>query len=621
MLLPLIPLLVLALGCSSAELTRPAADTPPAMPVATITTQSCELAVRYEYALGLHSQMRAAKGQPLLEMNLSGVAVVLPLSAEDEAQAAQVQLLLTDMSIVGDKKTDVEKIEQLKQELQAPIWGRWRSGLLEAFYLPERTTPFAAGIWRTVVTSLQFRASAAAHAVPARPTVYDSNGDTEVSSSQLSTASAADTTWEKKKLKYTRGLLADHPAINIMGAPTPELVRATGEMALAKGVISRLHITDAVRYAISGQGTLSGTTDIKLELTRKIPQADVPTLPTTGVLMLAVGEPFNAPLPLDAMDAARMEGLTFEDIVRNLKARAEDPRRQHLVASRNDQMADSAAQQAGEAWTADWSRYFSALPAFFRQQPQTLKRAEKEILSGSPAARSFLGGLSATGTEAAQAVLLKLVDHPKASEAIRESAVRNVIQSRTPGAEVVAFVRNLHSHPHFSHYAPFAMGTVARKLRQDGNDDIATELVDELMSQLAEPSKSTIRLNVLMGIANSGHPSAFAAVQPLLESKSETERAAAIEAMRLMPLGRVDELYIRFMNESNEPSFRVRMAAVTSSGLRSVHAGLKQALLKVATEDSDIEIKKAARRVLFNWLDDVPGLREELERLSKESPL
>jgi hypothetical protein len=48
-----------------------------------------------------------------------------------------------------------------------------------------------------------------------------------------------------------------------------------------------------------------------------------------------------------------------------------------------------AAQRAAEAWTEDWARYFAALPAFFRQLPETLSAAEEAVRAGHPATASL----------------------------------------------------------------------------------------------------------------------------------------------------------------------------------------------------------------------------------------
>jgi len=91
-------------------------------------------------------------------------------------------------------------------------------------------------------------------------------------------------------------------------------------------------------------------------------------------------------------------------------------------------------------------------------------------------------------------------------------------------------------------HAPYGLGTFSRRLREAGEAARAAEIAHLLMQLLAKASTPSIQVHVLRGIANSGHPDALVAAKPLLSAPSTKVRAAAVDAIRLMPGDEVEQL-------------------------------------------------------------------------------
>jgi len=271
----------------------------------------------------------------------------------------------------------------------------------------------------------------------------------------------------------------------------------------------------------------------------------------------------------------------------------------------------------GKEWTEKWSKPFASLPAFFRQQPETIEKAKKMILADSPAANSLLGGLSAAGTPQAQQVLVDIALDTKKSESLRKLAARNLILSSKPSAAVHGAVEKLLEDPVLEDYGILGTGTVARNTREAGDDKTADRLSMLIVSRLnaeKSPDKQTL---LLRGIANSACDCAYDAVQAYLKSGNESVRIAAVESMRLMKKSPVETHLINVLNPETEPSKKVRVAAVETARVRPFDGKLASQLAKSAQNDPEANVRYEAIRTLSDWIADKPDLVNVLQKISQ----
>ncbi|MBN2340648.1 MAG: hypothetical protein JXX29_06420 [Deltaproteobacteria bacterium] len=560
------------------------------------------------YELSFSSALSSANGSSLMNLRFTASLDVMSVSESDEQKAVFV---CTDPQLVVDGEVDASKMKLVQQELSAPVIGIFTDGRLSRLQFTPGLSTFSVGIWRSLLSYLQVSDSPnGEHGFNVAE--YDGNGQYEA----MYTRDSVGKKWSKKKLKYTKGLWE-----NALSAsehhPVPVLVSSAMELVTDGKHLSQISAQDSVKVAIAGSGHLLSVTSLQLTSSREVPKMarTISQLPAK-MMTLDASEPFLADLPEEAMDRQRMAGLTFEQLLEALKAKAVDPNRDNLWQKKNEETADSSQLEAAAEWTEDWSKYFSALPAFFRQQPQTLKRAEAEIRLGSAATRSLLGGLSSAGTQETQRLLLKLALDKKLDVKTREGAIRNLVQCRKPTWETAQSVWKLRDHELLSRYALFGTGIIARKLNQEGRFENGNELVDKLIAELDTGKDADTRRDILRGLSNSADERILPTMKRLLRGDDVSDRAGALEALRLLGGGAVDELIALHLDETTEPVAAVRLVAIQTAARRERREPLLSALIAAAKTDSDTRTKREARRVLFGWSQDLPELKQILENIA-----
>ncbi len=330
------------------------------------------------------------------------------------------------ITIGGDSKPSNEQLEILSAELNAPVWGMYRKGLLEKMRFPTKPSAYAVGIWMTLLSGFQV-------SVPLNleesytSNEFDSNGEARVVYNKIDTE-----IWSKTKKSCAQGLHVPDSELPVGGAPSPKLLSSSGEIVIEEKVIRSIKQEERISVALSSPGDLLGNTSLSIKYKNEPQIVATKEVPPLESLVLSASEPFVQVLPIDAMDKEKMKGLTFERTLNALVSKSRDPRKKALWASKNDEPSLVKDQKRAEKWTEDWARYFAALPAFFRQEPAALKRAEKEIREGKPATASLLGGLESSGNPEAQEVLIRLVRDDKLIIELRESALRNLVQCAHP---------------------------------------------------------------------------------------------------------------------------------------------------------------------------------------------
>lgn len=202
----------------------------------------------------------------------------------------------------------------------------------------------------------------------------------------------------------------------------------------------------------------------------------------------------------------------------------------------------------------------------------------------------------------------------KLSDDLREAAAHDLSRVETPSLETVETLTALLPKPTLGLIALYGLGTQARHLQGSGKLEAAERIGKVLAQQLASAPDTEQRVHVLRAIANSGLVSLLPVVRPLFDSRSESERSAAIEALRLMDAPEIDAVIAARL--SGEPSAFVRRAVLGAAKPRRPTAELKRAVAAVAEHDKDDHDRYAAIGLLVNWLPQDASLREPLSRIA-----
>jgi HEAT repeat protein len=164
-------------------------------------------------------------------------------------------------------------------------------------------------------------------------------------------------------------------------------------------------------------------------------------------------------------------------------------------------------------------------------------------------------------------------------------------------------------------FAIYGLGTFARLLTQAGNDKESTRLVGLLTSRLPPAQAITRKVDLLLGISNSGSSTALDAVIPLTDDPDEQVRSAAITALRLIDHSGVDEILVSHM--TSDSAKRVRLAALGAFSRRSPTDRTVSALQGVALGDREHAVRLEAVRLMARWMPTMPSLRATLEQVAR----
>jgi len=587
-------------GCRGAQ--------PRGEPLASSTT-AAGFGARYDraarYTLTLEAENEVGPGQ-ILELRVSGKLEALPVKSSGGASPLALRLTGVRASSGG------QDVPELARDLERAFSATFEHGRLKSVQLPRELSPGGASVMRTVAASLQLAAPTTA-ATAWRASELDGTGRYEVA---YEASPAPSRKFTKKKLRY-ESLVANRSklpsSVHIPSAQLElgvEVAEHAGSVEL--GADSTI---ESVSYSERLQATLLN--DAKVSSTSKLTLSRVPGAPAAfetpapSLLVSLVGdEPYPSRSPVD-LDAQRVSGVTFEKLLADAEAGErswappDSSSTKSAVETEIDRGARDRARQS--------SRYFAALEAMFRVQPDTVPRALGKIRSRSPAASLLTNALGSSNAPAAETALVTLLQDRSVERSLRASAANSLIRAGDPQPETVRAMLAAADDPIVGVHAIYALGSYARKLRSR-DPSRSAPISRFLVEKLSRASQSAQRVHLLRGIANSGDPSALPAVRPYLVSADPLLRSAAVESMRLMQDPEVDSL-IRERLEDQRSS--VRRAALDTARARRATKQLAGAVERVATRADDGYSRMEAVRLLGMWLSQLPELREPLRRIAQ----
>jgi hypothetical protein len=556
--------------------------------VGRVATYRLELESRATYGGGAELALSLTSNLEL--RRLAGAAVVLDLRLED-VHFAQPEA--------------APELAQVTSELERGAVLELEHGKLQTIRVEGTASPLASSVLRSVAEALELPAPADTSGKSWTAQTADAAGTYELELSALGAGK-----FSKKKLRYEPRQVAAQTGAPLHLELAPRVLESDGSVELGESGIVSSSYEERLEMGLSLGATASAHNRVSLKLLKSAPAGVAPQRGVTAPLSQEA--PTATAVDHDAVDRAKIGTFTFESVLAALVAAERDAAPVVTDAERQLSTPEENAQR--ERRLNEQNRAFSALTALLRQKPELLGRTVTLIRAGKPAPRLLLDALAACDTPAAKTALVALVNEPKLSADLREAAAHDLSRVETPSVETVETLTSLLEKPQLGLIALYGLGTQARHLRDRGQSDAAERIGQLLTEQLGRATDTEHRVHVLRAIANSGLSSLLRMVKPLIDSPSEAERGAAIEALRLMDAPEVDGVIAARL--AGEPSAFVRRAVLGAVKPRKPTAELKLAVATAAEHDKDDHDRYAAIALLVNWLPQDASLREPLARIA-----
>lgn len=260
------------------------------------------------------------------------------------------------------------------------------------------------------------------------------------------------------------------------------------------------------------------------------------------------------------------------------------------------------------------SRVYIAMTALFRQMPEQAERALGELRKGDET-DFLIAALGDAGTEQAQGVLRTALSETRDRD--RRRRIVRALGQGPASEETLAVLVDLFDERGLGGHARLAMGAAARHLERT-DPERAAAVADTLTTTLASETSVGLTIDSLRALGNAGAPSALSKVSPYLEHADPSVRAAAAQALRLIPGSKVDEVLLRMALE--DESTAVRESALDAIYYRDMSPILVRGATESAKLDVEAVARRAAVRVLAKWRQASPHAQDALKWVALNDP-
>jgi hypothetical protein len=577
-------------------------------------------AIGEDYSYKLHLVSRAGIGADraqgsLFEFDLVAKLRVTPLERTDERS---VLLLHVEDGQFSRAESDEARarFDDAARDLGRGAVFTYQRGAAAEARLPRDASALAVAILRNIAAAFQFAPPSQGESVWTAEE-YDATG--KYVAEYRSTSDPERFT--KTKLRYTALILDKKLEAQVfpVSAAAPKFAMSTGEIRRHRGISEHMQLSEELDTVLTSATPLRARTSLDLEFASRTASAavDRAALAASTTLIEASAPYVHASSDLD-LDAAKIGGLTFDQIVSGLETIAKESEDVKLTETLNGAETDPEEVAAGKAWMGRRNRFFTALAATFRKHPETIPRALAIIRAGSTASDAMVSALGAAGTEAGHEALLSLMADARRTDRERKSAGLALVRTKVPTVFAAHALERLLPDPYWKEYATFGLGTYARRLGEAGN---AAELerIGALLVRLLQSAKDrAARLDALAGISNAGYAGALPAVRPLLDADDPIVRGGAVQALRLMKRDDVDALIAERLRKDKAPE--VRVTAVQAAGNRNPSKVLGDALSERMLADDNARVRMQALKLVLRWQQDLPELSPVLAQVAAREP-
>jgi hypothetical protein len=597
----LIGAVLLASACESSSRWSEQVSSPAAVEPGSSLTFAAER--KYLYALELDTVVQYGAGSEL-SLTLQGT-VELQREA-GEPGSLTLAAALPDVRVSQPEPGAEQQLAALAAELRQGFVIALDAGKITEVRSVGSVSTFAANIMRTLAAGFELPAPPAPEQLSWTAETSDAAGRYVVELTRLADAGR----YRKRKLHYAETQLRAADATGFGLTLLPRVLESAGELEVRQNVLQSYRYEEKLESQLGEDAHVGAHNGFSLRLLESRPAA---ALPPRATKSLANAEPHVVKLDRNALDAAKIGGLSFDDVLATLRRDATSP--EPLLPSRAAQPAHGAPDRPDDRRLLEHNKAFSALAALLRTRPELVPRAAAVIRSGRPPSNLVLDALAAADTAPSNAALIALAEDPQLAPELSSAASQALTRIETPTARSLeALLRLMHS-PRHSLTAVYGLGTQARHLQEQGETELARRAGLALLEHLASAATDEARIHALRGIANSGLDQCLPAVEAQLTSRSELVRAAAVEALRLMRDPRVDGLIAQRLSEEKH-GFALR-AALSATKARRPSSELNAAVVALATKPGDDRSRHAALGVLVRWLPELPSLREVLLRIAE----
>jgi hypothetical protein len=599
-------------GPPASEVARPGS-----VDAAEITSQTSmagwQLGAVYAYTAKLTSTVAFGDQPNPLELNLESRVEVIPIEVTTEAITIHVAMRGPDIESGTAGRRD--GLHVVARELEeSTCFFVLSGGRVREMRVPRGLSAIAANTYRSLGAGLQFSRSTD-NANRYSATEYDAMGKYEAQYQQA----GARHLWHKRKERYLELLgPSDRPA-NAPAAVVPKVVASEGSIRLtADGRPEEVSLRDEVEMRGS-QVAVHSTSSLLLQpaptepfaSTRQESGAAAPSVADLHARFrqadrIAADQPYAVESSPEALDDARIGGLSFSDVVSSLESMDKEK-----PSTATDH---GGAPDQGEIDVQKRARLFIALCAILRKKPDAIGLAVAKIRARSPAASVLISALGSASNPAAERALLELSRSKSIGDDLKSHVINALGQTRRPSVLAVEGLKAMLAEDPFSPRVLYGLGTYARHLRDQGKTEEAVAIGELLLARLQAASTSSSLITVLRAIANSGYRPALAKLMPHLEDPRHLVRAAAVRAVQSMPGSEPEDVIASRLQ--HDTSVEVRLSAIAAARARAPSDQLVRALVDAATSADSPHVRYGAVETMCAWLAKRPDLRGSLLRVA-----
>jgi len=546
------------------------------------------------------------------DFDLLGTLSIAPVTTAPDSTTLFASI--ADAKIVSREPGGQTELDKIAAELRsAGCFLTLAGGRIVGYRWPRGMSATAANVYRSIGAGLQFaRAANGSQRYTAEE--YDGTGRYVAEYA----ADAEQGVWHKRKLKYVdlltiKGTSTDSP-LRIV----PAVVSSQGTVALSpEGRPEIIAAEDEVDVK-GAQAPVHARTVFSLRgepgAPRRQAARDWNAL-VASTQPVAADEAYDTGTLLKALDKARINGMTFAEVLARLDQLAKGRGSATAQGPINGKALSPDQQATGEHSVQEDQRLFEALAAIYRQDPQAIGLAMSKIRARSPIANVLVDAMGAAGTPAAQTALVELMNSKSLDAPTRARAGTTLARTSNPeDASIDALKALLVDHP-FKAKALFGLGTYSRRLRDAGHAEQARELGEFLVARLPSANSEHAVLTVLRAIANSGYAGALPHLTRYLGDERPLVRGTALRALQSMRDPKVDGILASGL--TSDPSGDVRVSALDAAKNRDPSDAMAQALAAVAASEPDTHVRYRAVELMGDWLTRRPDLRPTLEQIAQ----
>ena len=556
------------------------------------------------YAVELKSDLTVAGDAPAnadnnVKLQLIGKLHLFVRSST--AGNAELGGVLFDADLAGTSSGQMD-LEQLTRDIQTPFLFTLEAGRLGDVRVQAGLSTYAVSILRTLAAALQFPVAPAGGKWSVEES--DATGPYVAEYEALQQAGQ----YAKRKLRY--GAIAEVKQHSLgvappaLGAVTPTVSESKGEVRVTDHRLSSMSYAESVEVAMLGAVPAKSNSQWDLSAAELPPLAAEPDWKQLDARLIRItaGKPYSNPTESANFDQARIGKLTFEAVVLELE-KAERERKPSPGAS----LAKDTPREA---------QLFSVLGAMFRRGGRDIALAVQRIQKGSNISPRLIDALTSSGGAESQPALLQVASDHQVKLELRQAVVRSMVRLRAASPATVDKLSGFLGDPDLRINASYALGAMARRLRESGDGERSRQITTRLLQQLAESKDNALRMATLRGLANDGDNEALDAIRPLVSGEDVSMRMVAAQTLAAMTSNAAESLLVERLEKEERTS--VRSAVLDACQARRPTPPVIAAVQKIALSAPDAHGRIEAARALGRWMSVRPELRATLERMAKE---